>query len=112
MIIVVRAQRCTRQCLRDYIFLPQLCFCLETERKFTDVGYDNIKKDCKIHIEVPEKFFLKKITLQRMICKRHSPHSSRRYRDDNNNSNTLLFSLLSVNKFKCFLWNLRYKTHG
>ena len=50
MIIVVRAQRCTRQCLRDYIFLPQLCFCLETERKFTDVGYDNIKKDCKIHI--------------------------------------------------------------
>ena len=57
MIIVARAQRCTRQCLRDYIFLPQLRFCLETERKFTDVGYDNIKKDCKIHIEVPKEWF-------------------------------------------------------
>ena len=28
-----------RQCLRDYIFLPQLCFCLETERKFAQVAY-------------------------------------------------------------------------
>ena len=31
-------------------------FCLETERKFTKVAYDNIKKDCKIHIEVPGNY--------------------------------------------------------
>ena len=34
----------------------QLCFCLETERKFTQVAYDNIKKDCEIHIEVPVNY--------------------------------------------------------
>ena len=43
-----------------------------------------------------------------MICTRHSPHSLQG--DDNNNTNnTHLFSLLSVNKLKSFLLNLRYK---
>ena len=31
---------------------------------------------------------------------------------NNNNNNTHLFSLLTVNKFKCFLLNLPHKTHG
>ena len=53
-----------------------------------------------------EKFFLKEITLQRMICTRHSRTVRR---DDNNNTTTThLFSLLSVDKFKCSL----YKIHG
>ena len=38
-IIVARAQSSTRQCLRDNIFFTlQLCFRLETERKFTEVA--------------------------------------------------------------------------
>ena len=37
-------------------------------------------------------------------------HSSCTARADDN-KNTHLFSLLSVNKFKSFLLNLRYKTH-
>ena len=32
--------------------------------------------------------------------------------DNNNNNNTHLFSLLSTIKFKSFLLNFRYKTHG
>ena len=48
-IIVARAQSSTRQCLREYIFLPHICLCAEIERKF-------IQKDCKIHIEVPENY--------------------------------------------------------
>ena len=39
-----------------YFFTSQLCFCLETERKFTQVAYDNIQQDGKIHIEVPENY--------------------------------------------------------
>ena len=54
---VARAQNSTSQCLRDSIFFTsQLCFCLETERKFTQVAYDNIQQDGKIHIEVPENY--------------------------------------------------------
>ena len=37
---------------------------------------------------------------------------TRTARADDNNNNTHLFPLLSVNKFKSFLLNLRYKTHG
>ena len=55
-IIVACTQSSTRQCLRDKIFISQLCFCLETERKFTQAALDNVKKDCKIHIEVPENY--------------------------------------------------------
>ena len=35
-----------------------------------------------------------------------------RKRSKSCNNKTHLFSLLSVNKFKCFFLNLRYKTHG
>ena len=41
---------------RLYFFTSQLWFCLETERKFAQVAWDNIKKDCKIHIEVAENY--------------------------------------------------------
>ena len=58
-IFVARAQASTSQCLRDYIFLPHsyvIVLKLKSERKFTQVAYDNIKKDGKIHIEVPENY--------------------------------------------------------
>ena len=32
--------------------------------------------------------------------------------NNNNNINSHLFTQVSVNKFKSFLLNLRYKTHG
>ena len=39
-----------------YFFTSQLCFCLETDRKLTQVAYDNIQQDGKIHIEAPENY--------------------------------------------------------
>ena len=41
--------------LKTRIKFP-LCFYLETERNFTQVAEDDSRKDCKIHIEVPENY--------------------------------------------------------
>ena len=46
-----------------------------------------------------------------MICTRQAIARTARA-DDNNNNNTHLFPLLSVNKFKSFLLNLPRKTNA
>ena len=62
---------------------------------------------CRKTINSPKNRYWKKTTLQRLICTRHSPHSSRRWQQQQQHSD--LFSLLSVNKFKRFLLNFLTK---
>ena len=59
---------------------------------------------CRKTINLPKNCYWEKTTLQRMIS-RHSPHSSRRWQQQQRH----LFSLLSVNKFKRFLLNFLIK---
>ena len=95
-------------------FTSQLCFSLETGRKFNQVAYDNsqmILKSilrCRKTINSPKNYFLKK-----QLCKEWFANViARTARADDNNDNTHLFSLLSIRKLKNFLLNLRYETHG
>ena len=87
-IIVARAQSSTRQCLRVYIFLPhRYVFVLELRESLLKSLKITLKKivksilRCLKTINSPKKFFLKEITLQRMICTRHSSCTVRA--DDN-----------------------------
>ena len=116
MFIVARAQSSTRQCLRDYInFLPH---CYVFVEKMSEILLKSLKITlkkivksilwCRKTINSPKNSFWKK-----KLCKELFAHAiARTARADDNNNNTHLFPLLSVNKFKSFLLNLRYKTHG
>ena len=46
----------TRQCLRDCFFYLTVMFLSWNWEKVSSSGLYNIKKDCKIHIEVPENY--------------------------------------------------------
>ena len=91
-------------------FTSQLFFFLETEKKFTQVAYDNYKKivksilRCRKTINSPKNYFW-----ERQICKEWSAHAiAGTVRGDDKN-NTHLFSLLSVNKLERFSFKLPYK---
>ena len=78
---------------------------------------------CKITLKKIEKSILrcrktinslKNYFSEKQLCKEWSAHAIAHTprADDSNNNKTHVFSLLSVNKFKSFLLNLPYKTHG
>ena len=79
-IIVARAQSSTRQCLREYIFYLIYVFVLKLRESLFKKIVKSIFR-CLKTINSPKKIFLKEITLQRMICTRHSSCTVRA--DDN-----------------------------
>ena len=81
-----------------------LCFYPETEKVYSKMIVKSIFR-CGKTINSP-----KIETDRKQLCKEWSHAKSRTARgDDNNNSNTHLFSLLSVNKFKRSLLNFLIK---
>ena len=106
-----RARSSTRQCLRVCMFfltVNLMFLSWNWEEVYSKMIVKSIFR-CRKTINSPKNCYWEKTTLQRMIS-RHSPHSSRRWQQQLNN--THLFSLLSVNKFKRFLLNFLIKHMG
>ena len=92
-IIIACTQSSTRQCLREYVFLPHsYVFVLKLRESLIKSLKITVKKilksilRCRKVIDSPKKFFLKETTLQRMICTRHSPYSSHRWQQQQQHS--------------------------
>ena len=114
-IIIGCAQSSTCQCLREYVFLPHsYVFVLKLRESLIKPLKITVKKILKSilryrkTIDSPKNYFWKK-----QLCKEWFAHViARTARADDNNNNTHLFSLLTISKFKSFLLNLSYRTHG
>ena len=96
-----RARSSTRQCLRVYMFF------LTVNLMFLSWNWEEVysKMIVKSIFRCRKLLIHRKIVIERkQLCKEWVHALARTARgDDNNNSNTHLFSLLSVNKFKRFL---------
>ena len=105
--IVGRAQSSTRQCLRAYIFF------VTVKLMFLSWNWEKVysKMNENPYLGAGKLLIHQKIVIERkQLCKEWSHAIARTARgDDNNNNNTHLFSLLSVNKFKRFLLNFLTK---
>ena len=114
-IIIACTQSSTRQCLREYVFLPHsYVFVLKLRESLIKSLKITVKKilksilRCRKSIDSPKHSFWKK-----QLCKTwFAQVIARTARTDDNNNNTHLFSLLSIIKFNRFLLNFRCKTHG
>ena len=91
---------------QSYVFILKLRESLLKSLKITLKKIVKSILRCRKTINSPKMYFWEK-QLQ-MICKRHSLQLAQMTTTTTFTS----FSLLSVNKFKSFLLNLAYKTHG
>ena len=114
-IIIACTRSSTRHCVREYVFLPHsYVFVLKLRESLIKLLKITVKKilksilRCRKSIDSPKNSFWKK-----QLCKEWFAHViARTARTDDNNNNTHLLTLLSIIKFKSFLLNVRYKTHG
>ena len=101
-----RSKQCG-QCLRDYVFfltVKLMFLSWNWEKVYSKIIVKSIFR-CQKAINWPKNCYWGKKNLQRMSS-RHSPHSSRRWQQQQQHSP---LSLLSVNKFKRFLLNFLIK---